>query len=335
VKFLKNRKVIQLWIGFLVTLLCFYAISRQIRIREIQLAFQSFNYIYLLYGVAFLTLDYIIRIYRWSYILRAIGAQITTKACAGPFMGSIALNNLLPFRAGDGIRAFFYPEKMKIDRSMGVSSLVMEKISDLSVLGLMLLVGVVEFKGLRLPKSLINSTWFLIVILLLFSVFAIATQSSFIKSIIASFWVFKSASLVRIRKYLARFQKDMAVLLKFKPLFSIFLISSAVWITESFLGYFILRGFGLLVSPAGALLFMSLVSISTLVPSSPGYVGPFDLAVITSVGFLGGTAGQGISVAIVLHLSLWFPTTVAGAFAILKDAPFFREARIELQSAKR
>lgn len=331
----KKKKVIQLWIGFLVTLLCLYAISRQIRIREIQLAFKSFNHINLLYGVAFLTLDYIIRIYRWSYILRAIGAQITTKACAGPFLGSIALNNLLPFRAGDGIRAFFYPKKMKIDRSVGVSSLLMEKISDLSVLGLMLLVGIVEFKGGKLPKSLTNSTWFIIAILLLFSVLAITSQSSFIKSILTSFRVSESTSLARIGKYLAQFQRDIALLLKFKPLFSIFLISSAVWITESFLGYFILRGFGLFVSPAGALLFMSLVSIATLVPSSPGYIGPFDLAVITSVGLLGGTAGQGISVALVLHLSLWFPTTLAGLFAILKNVSFFREARIELQSEKK
>jgi glycosyltransferase 2 family protein len=105
------------------------------------------------------------------------------------------------------------------------------------------------------------------------------------------------------------------------------LISMLVWVGESGMFYFVMRGFGLEATPVMALLVMAIATLSTLVPSSPGYVGPFHLAAFTAISLVGGTAAQAGSYAVLSHLALWLPTTLAGALAILSRPELFRAAR--------
>ena len=62
-------------------------------------------------------------------------------------------------------------------------------------------------------------------------------------------------------------------------------------------------------------------------PSSPGYVGPFHLAAFTAVSLVGGTVDQAASFAVIVHLALWLPTTIAGMIAIGMDPELFRMAK--------
>ena len=78
-----------------------------------------------------------------------------------------------------------------------------------------------------------------------------------------------------------------------------------------------------------ALLVMSMATIATLVPSSPGYVGPFHLAAFTAISLVGGTSSQAGSYAIIVHLALWASTTLAGAIAIWLRPNLFSTAKSE------
>jgi hypothetical protein len=112
-----------------------------------------------------------------------------------------------------------------------------------------------------------------------------------------------------------------------KALFGMIIISMLVWIGEAGLFYFVLLGTDVESSPIMALLVMALATLSTLVPSSPGYVGPFHLAAFTAVSLVGGTAGQAASYAVIVHLALWLPTTIAGLIAVWTDPELFRMAK--------
>jgi uncharacterized membrane protein YbhN (UPF0104 family) len=72
---------------------------------------------------------------------------------------------------------------------------------------------------------------------------------------------------------------------------------------------------------------MAITTLSTLVPSSPGYVGPFHLAAFTAVSMLGGSDAQAASFAVLVHLALWIPTSLVGALAIWSRPQLFRAAR--------
>jgi len=104
-------------------------------------------------------------------------------------------------------------------------------------------------------------------------------------------------------------------------------ISMFVWMGESGLFYFVLQGFGLDAKPAIAVLVMAIATLSTLVPSSPGYIGPFHLAAFTAVSLVGGTSAQAAGYAVLSHLALWIPTTVAGAIAIWMRPALFKAVK--------
>jgi len=54
-----------------------------------------------------------------------------------------------------------------------------------------------------------------------------------------------------------------------------------------------------------AVTIMAIATLSTLIPSSPGYVGPFHLAAFFAIKILGGSAEQATSFAVLAHLSVW------------------------------
>jgi hypothetical protein len=110
-------------------------------------------------------------------------------------------------------------------------------------------------------------------------------------------------------------------------LLSILAISMLVWEGEAGLFYFVLQGAGVGGSPLVALLVMAVATLSTLVPSSPGYVGTFHVAAFTAISLVGGTAAQAGSYAVIVHLALWAPTTLAGGLAIWTRPELFRVAR--------
>lgn len=104
-------------------------------------------------------------------------------------------------------------------------------------------------------------------------------------------------------------------------------ISMLIWVGEAGLFYFMLLGFGLDASPALAVVVMAIATLATLVPSAPGYIGPFHLAAFSAITMLGGTSAQAGSYAILSHLALWLPTTIAGAVAIWMTPALFHGIR--------
>ena len=118
-------------------------------------------------------------------------------------------------------------------------------------------------------------------------------------------------------------------------LLATFLFSMLVWVGEAGLFLALLRGLKLNVGVAFAVVVMAIATLSTLVPSSPGYIGPFHLAAFTAVSMLGGNSAQAASFAVVAHLGLWLPTTVAGALAMLFNPKLFARAKAKKDEDER
>jgi hypothetical protein len=79
-------------------------------------------------------------------------------------------------------------------------------------------------------------------------------------------------------------------------------------------------GFGIPASPALALLVGSAANFATLVPSSPGYVGTFDGALITVLRDTAGiAAAPATAYAIVVHATLFLPVVVLGTLMLWRS----------------
>lgn len=306
---------ISLTLGICISVACIWFIVQKIDFEQVKIAFERFEWRYFAAGVASLAFGYAMRILRWSKILNAAGSSVTFRQCVAPFLGSITLNNVLPLRLGDVVRALVFPTSIGVSRTTAASSLVMERLVDLMTLLICLALSLALSRHIAAPEWLketamslaIAGTVVLVAIFLLSGAIAARLENSPKKPIRATVLLLKSFEAMSRTPVLA----------------TLFSLSLLVWLGEAGLFYSLLIGFGLPATPTAAVIIMAIATLATLVPSSPGYVGPFHLAAFAGIALLGGSNDQAASFAVLSHLGLWVPTTIAGAIAIASAPKMF------------
>jgi len=332
----RRRPMMEGWrkhlIGGVITLLTLFVFFDQVNSSDVLNALSKFQWVYLFFGLAFLGGGYALRIIRWSLMLKATGAHTTFKNCAAPFLGSIALNNILPLRLGDVIRALVFPGSMGISKTTATSSLIVERLIDLMTLLASLAIGLFAIRVIAVPEELKASAILLAIfgscVLILGFLFS-GSVSRFFKRLAVNGDSINSNGLTRIYRILSNLMQEFEMMSRPRLLLSIIGISMLVWLGEAGLFYFVLLGSGVDGSPLVALLVMAVATLSTLLPSSPGYVGTFHLAAFSAITLVGGTEAQAGSYAVIVHLTLWLPTTLAGALAIWSNPGIFRTVKLQ------
>lgn len=313
-----------------ITLLCLFVFFWQVNFPDVLNALMNFHWGYLIFGVASLAIGYVMRIIRWSMMLKAAGVDATFGNCSAPFLGSIALNNVLPLRLGDVVRALVFPRSMGITKTTAASSLIVERLIDLVTLLVSLAIGLFAIQEVAIPAELKASAVTLAIIggISLFLGFLFSrSMGRFFSCRAASDTSSSASGLKRIYETLGGLFYGFNVMSRPRLLLSMLMVSMIVWAGEAGLFYFVLKGVGFDGSPLVALLVMAFATLSTLAPSSPGYVGPFHLAAFTAISSVGATAAQAGSYAVIVHLALWLPTTLVGALAIWTNPELFRAAK--------
>jgi uncharacterized protein (TIRG00374 family) len=74
---------------------------------------------------------YSCRIERWRLMLVRDNTNLKWSECILPFITSIATNNVVPFRAGDLLRAFGFNDKLGVSAATSITSLLVERLLDL------------------------------------------------------------------------------------------------------------------------------------------------------------------------------------------------------------
>ena len=321
-----DNRWFQQGIGFIISLLCLIVIVRQIKYEDLRIALANFQWLYMFWGLTSLTFGYIMRIVRWSVLLKTINSKVSTVRCVGPFLGSIALNNILPMRLGDIMRALVFPSILGIGKATATSSLIIERLIDLITLLICLFVGFVFTLKAELSDWIINGAFTVGIastLILGFILFFSTLLSSWCENFLSYSWVKKSR--IRIKFFITGMHllKNINVMSRLPTLISLFLFSVLVWLGESGFFWALLTGFGFSVGFEAAIFVMAATTLSTLIPSSPGYIGSFHLAAFAAASVLGGSSEQSASFAVLSHLGVWLPTTLAGIVAMLLNPQLF------------
>lgn len=315
-------------IGAAISVACVVVFLNQLDIRELVASLDSFQWKYLVFGIGSLGLGYTLRIYRWSVILNASDAGVGFRACRAPFLGSVALNNVLPLRLGDLVRAFVFPKSMGIRRTTATGSLIVERLLDLTTLLLSLGIGLAAINAVSVPPSLVASAIAL----------AVLTGAGLVGALLFSLPLSRLLSehgalhrqggiITSVARAAATLLSDVNAMSRPRVLGLTLAMSLLVWVGEAGLFYSVLLGVGVDNAPVVALLVMAMATLSTLVPAAPGYVGPFHLAAFTAISLAGGSVAQAGSYAVIAHLALWLPTTAAGALAIWGAPELYQAAK--------
>jgi len=252
---------------------------------------------------------------RWRLLLPE--HHIKTSTLFRALIVGFTVNNLLPIRMGEVARAYLLSSWCRVPYGATVASLVVERILDgLSLAALLIL-----------ALMLVPAPSYLIVIgALVGAVFCcgalVLGLASWRASVIPRLAAFVARPLpARIGALVVRlatsFARALSLVRGRNRLLSLVGLSLLAWTMELSLFFVLMPGFGITPSLPLAFLVGSAANFATLIPSSPGYVGTFDGALI---GVLRDTAGiasaPATAYAIVVHATLFLPVVVLGALLL-------------------
>jgi uncharacterized protein (TIRG00374 family) len=324
-------RLAKLGLGLAITAGCVFLMLKKVSIREIGESLAGLRWRYVLLGVASLAIGYALRILRWKTMLDSAKPETRYSAYIPPFLGSIGMNNILPFRSGDVLRAFVFPASIGIGRTLSLVTLVLERAFDVLVLILFIIAGIFSSASSGYPPWVVPTALFLgaslvagAAVLFVFG----GKLASFLgrKASASGSGLERLASKAAIA--LAGFLESMrSIIGSGGRMARILAISVLAWLFESGVFLCILLAFGESDYASYAPLVMAIGTLATLVPSSPGYVGPFHLAVSSLLLGLGMSGGVATGYSVVVHLCLWLPTTLAGCLCIALRPELFKAAR--------
>lgn len=108
-----------------------WLIARQINLDELKRAFVGTSASWIIAGLVAFSVGYTCRIERWRMMLQRDNSSLKGSHCVGPLLGSFAANNVLPFRAGDVLRAFAFNSRLGVSSGVVVATLFVERLLDL------------------------------------------------------------------------------------------------------------------------------------------------------------------------------------------------------------
>lgn len=318
---------LRVWLGFAISLLFIWFAFRGQDYDLIWHALRSAEYIWLLPALGAYFLGVGVRAVRWHYLLRPVQNIPSRRLFPIVVVGYLG-NNVLPFRAGEIVRSYALSARFRVRKSSALATIAIERIFDgLTMLAFMLTASLTiaftrDLRHLALVASLL---------------FALLTAGLFLMVLFPAVRVrllaLATGALperfgMRIEQMAASFFEGLGILRRRHELLSVALTSLLAWLCEASMYLLVARAFSLDISPSGILLVTAVANLATLIPSSPGYVGPFEAGVVLALnGALGINRELALSYAVVLHAALYFPVTLLGLFFWWRESLSWREVR--------
>ena len=256
---------------------------------------------------------------RWGLLLPEHTVHTSTLFRA--LVVGFTVNNLLPLRVGEVARTYLLSRWGRIPYGATIASLVVERVLDGLSLAILLLVALtlVPAPGYLRWAGVVAAIGFLSGAALL----ALgAWRSSAITAIAGFVARFLPARFgATVERLAASFARALVLVHDPGRLARVLGLSLLAWCFELGLFFVLLVAFGLPSSYPLALLVGSAGNFATLIPSSPGYAGTFDAAVITVLQSpeVGVPSFLATAYDFAVHMTLLVPVTVVGALVLWRS----------------
>ncbi len=276
---------------------------------------------WLAFGLVAYIFSYILRAWRWGLVLAAdCDPGPLHQRIAAIFVG-YAGNSFLPLSAGEVVRAGLVNRFANVPFKVALGSILAERLLDVMVVFLLLLVACAQH-AVVLPLGMMGA-----VVAVAGLGFWIAAR--FPEAIAHGLGqAFAIVGLVRLGKTVKSMVfgilKGLSALQQPRRFLAVLAVSLLIWLANGLLYWSVLlaldiRGIaGQAPGIWGALLTQSLAAFAIVLPSSPGYIGPFEAAVRVALDLF-QVSGDGIvAYALVLRLLMYVLTPLVGVAIALK-----------------
>ena len=325
----KHKKI---W-GIFFSLFFLWLALRKINFQAIPPVLSEIKPVYLLMIVLAYTLEMITRAHRWLIIQTK--EKITFKYSFFGLILTFLFNNILPARAGEFFRPYYFAKKNFADSGETLAAVVLERFFDGVMLLTLIVISFQNFTSNETLKqaSIITAVFYTIVLIgILIAIFSrklFEKITSFIFNLLPS----------KIGNFLTnltlKFIDGLSTIKDFKRLIKIVLSSAICWLSSVLTLWIGLKAFNLEDNFVIASFILTVLSISSMIPASPGNLGVYEYFCIFTFEVLGYSAEKATAFSIVMHGTQYIYILIFGIIILLIEGIKVKEFNPSYQSEKK
>ncbi|MCK4763748.1 MAG: flippase-like domain-containing protein [Candidatus Aminicenantes bacterium] len=267
-------------------------------------------------------LQYIIRAYRWGIILEPHKKKIPLKTLYNCTAVGFLLN-FLPGRLGEPVKGLLLAREEKIDKSIGLASVVIERMIDFLMVIVIFLVSLLFIKDSTSPlltKLKLASFYLLPVMLFLFLAFYllnIPKVFSLVEKIVTFLAkIFPQRYRERLVRFLLKFLKGLKLNLPLTGFIRLLFASALVWISVIFFYWLLMPVFNIKTTFFGTVPYFSILVVFAAIPT-PGMTGTIDMG--SKLGLMqlyNASSETAVAYTLLVHFILIISWTIFGFTAV-------------------
>jgi hypothetical protein len=296
----------KLWVGIAVSLGLLWWASRGVHLEQLADSFATVRPAWLIPLLASLVVRFWLTALRWQLLLSPVKRVGLHRLFGVTLIGFMA-NNILPARMGEFVRAYALGKSESLSKSLSFATIVLERVFDGFTL-LAFLVGGLAF--------LHSDPW------MVWS--AVGSFSLYLAVLGGLVWLRRGHGLGRLLAWLpgrlrnrvagplASFTLGLDVLGDARALGLIALLSLAIWVVNVAGLHATFAAFSLDLPPYAGFLVLAIMAVALVLPSTPGYVGPFQAGTVVALGLFGVPKATALSLSLLYHAVNYVPITAAG-----------------------
>lgn len=320
---MKNKRAIQFLAGILISVVFLFLVLRRVNLHEVLDAIKNARYIYVVYAILLTVAGLINRSLRWRYLLNQSKEVSTYNLFAATCVGLMS-NNILPFRLGDFVQAYFLGRKEKIGKTFIFSTVMLERLFDLITLlaffGLASLLVTVsgQVKGI---KFMVWAVFIGIIAVVLFLKYGKKTEEFFTRLV----GYFSPQLAPKVAGWIDSFISGFQVVQKGRALIKIVSLSMLGWVINISVLWAVLAAFHINESFPVVTFVITIILISVMIPSSPGFIGTWEYFGVLALGLFNIDKNRALSSVLIHHLSQYFTISLLGLFFLAKEGISIKE----------
>jgi uncharacterized protein (TIRG00374 family) len=316
-------------VGFVITIaILAYGLWR-LDLGEVAVGLRRADYRLLPFSAGATLGGYLLRTARWRLIL-APAQVLPVKTLYGPLMIGFMANNLLPARMGEFVRAYSLNRVAGTPKTLGLSTVVLERVFDgLTLVAVLLVLALFRaLPAFGAPLAYVAGALFAVATLGAWLM--ISNEALALRLVRAVTSPFPEALSELAERKAQSFAAGLRSLRRPRTLLLIAALSATVWACEALSYYLLLLGFGDTLGLAAALpaaFFLTVViNLGIMIPSAPGYVGTFEGAGVSALAPFGVAAERALALTIVAHAVQWLLVTGIGVALLARAGMSLRGA---------
>jgi uncharacterized protein (TIRG00374 family) len=319
----RRAPVWQILLGIAISAGLLYLSLKGVDLREVLDHVRSARAAPMIAASVLATLTFVLRIFRWQLLLRDNDGG---RLKAGPLWHGIAMgfmaNNVLPLRMGEVVRSYAGAKLTQTRFTSVIASIAVERLFDALTVVTLLAIGLLSanlsesavagFGVRRIVTGAALASLAGLVAGSMVVAFPLAAERIVRRVIPSERIATKLVGIIEgIRHGLSVLQSPLRV-------GGVVLWSLAIWIVSALSFYVGFAGFDIPVDFSGALLMQGLIMFGIALPSTPGYVGAFELPIIAVLSLYDVPQSLSAAYALTYHVTNFIPITLLGAWSVFR-----------------